>query len=95
MHRIIITPALVLALGACATADVPSRPATDTCKADAGQAYIGQTASSAVGAQLLAATNSHEIRWIAPGMVVTMDYKFGRLTVGYDNAMLIKTVSCG
>ena len=82
-----------LLLSACVTA-APELP-TDSCRAAPAQSYIGQTASSATGAELLAMTNSREIRWVAPGMMVTMDYKFGRLTVGYDAAMRISSISCG
>lgn len=83
-------------LAACATTDdgAAPRPAGDTCQAQPGQAFIGRTASAAVGAELLAATRSREIRWVPPGMMVTMDYKFGRLTVSYDEAMKIVSVSC-
>lgn len=81
-----------LAVSGCVALD-NSTPA-DSCKADPGQGYIGRTASGATGAELLALTNSREIRWVAPDMIVTADYKFGRLTVGYDRAMVITTVSC-
>ena len=83
------------ALGACATSAADPRPAADTCRAGPGQAFIGQTASSDTGAALLAATRTRELRWVAPGMMVTMDYRFGRLTVAYDGAMRIVSVSCG
>jgi Peptidase inhibitor I78 family len=84
---------LSMALSACVTVD-NDRPA-DSCQASPAQGYIGRTASSAVGSELLDLTNSRELRWVAPGMMVTMDYKFGRLTVGYDAAMRITTISCG
>lgn len=90
--------AAVPALSACATMQdgaTPPRPAGDTCQGAPGQAYIGRTATAEVGAQLLAATRSREIRWVPPGTMVTMDYKYGRLTVSYDEAMKIVTVSCG
>lgn len=101
MNRPLAALALVLAavpaLSACATTQdgaAPPRPAGDTCRAAPGQAFIGRTASAAVGAALLAATDSREIRWVPPGTMVTMDYKYGRLTVSYDEAMTIITVSC-
>lgn len=85
-------PAALL-LSACVTV-VPDR-AADSCRAAPAQSYIGRTASSATGAELLAVTNSREIRWVAPDMIVTADYKFGRLTVDYDAAMRITSISCG
>ena len=85
------------ALSACATATdggAAPRPAGDSCQAAPGQAFIGQTATAEIGAELLAATRSREIRWVPPGTMVTMDYKYGRLTVSYDEAMKIIAVSC-
>lgn len=87
--------AALSALSACATAgeSVP-RPAGDTCRAAPGQAFVGRTASAAVGAEMLAATNARDIRWVPPGTMVTMDYKYGRLTVSYDDVLTIVSVSC-
>ena len=102
MNRPLAKLALVLAavpaLSACATTPegaTPPPPAGDTCQAAPGQAFIGRVATAEVGAQLLAATRSREIRWVPPATVVTMDYKYGRLTVSYDEAMKIVSVSCG
>jgi Peptidase inhibitor I78 family len=89
----LIVPAAALALAGCVSV-VPNTPA-DTCQAAPGQAWIGRTASSETGADLLRATRTRELRWVAPGMMVTADYKFGRLTVSYDDAMRITAVNCG
>ena len=88
-----------LALAGCVTAPgdgvaAPSRPVGDTCRPEPGQAFIGRQADAATGAALLRVTDSREIRWVAPGMAVTADYKYGRLTVGYDEAMIIRSVAC-
>jgi hypothetical protein len=88
----ILAPA-ILGLSACATG-ATTQPA-DSCKAAPGQTFIGRGASSSVGAELLAISNSREIRWVAPDMIVTADYKYGRLTVGYDQDRRITNISCG
>ncbi len=93
MRATLLALPAALLLSGCVTAK-PDHLA-DSCRAAPAQSYIGRTASSATGAELLAMTNSREIRWVAPGMMVTMDYKFGRLTVGYDAAMRISSISCG
>lgn len=84
-----------MALTACVSVDNRPDNGGDGCRAEAGQPFIGQVASSESGAALLAATRTRELRWVPPGMMVTMDYKIGRLTVSYDSAMRITTVSCG
>ncbi len=96
---IMTTSAFMLGLSAC-TAMTPAPdtslpPAADSCQASAGQSYLGQTASAAVGAKLLAATGAREIRWAPPHMMLTMDYKYGRLTVSYDDDYRITRIACG
>jgi hypothetical protein len=92
-------PVLALALAACAAlpADgpAPAGPASDTCRSDPGQRFVGQRATAESGAAILSATRSREIRWIPPGVIVTMEYKFGRVTVSYDEEYRILRVSCG
>ena len=73
----------------------PARHSDPSQRAEAAQAYIGRTATASLGMELLRVTKSRELRWVAPGMVVTMDYRTGRLTVSYDQAMRITTISCG
>ena len=76
--------------------DAPAAPPTTVgkCNAAPGQSFIGKTASSENGAALLAVTGAREIRWVAPRTAVTLEYKYGRLTVGYDDAMTIVSVGC-
>ncbi|MFC0590112.1 I78 family peptidase inhibitor [Novosphingobium aquiterrae] len=84
-------------LAACAPMDGAATPpplAANSCDAAPGQSFIGQTASSSLGSALLAATGAKEIRWVPPRTAVTMEFKYGRLTVGYDDAMAIASVGC-
>ncbi|MDE2411848.1 MAG: hypothetical protein KGM18_08770 [Sphingomonadales bacterium] len=96
-----IAPCLALAalsaVGGCATGGEGGsrpRPPANSCSAAPGQTFIGRTASATVGAELLAATHAHELRWVPPRSAITMEYKFGRLTVAYDDAYAIVSVSC-
>jgi hypothetical protein len=94
--RLPLTAAGACALAACATAPTgDDRPPEDTCRAEPGQAFIGQRASAETGAAILVATRSRIIRWVPPRTAVTMDYGFGRVTVSYDDAFRITGVSCG
>lgn len=96
-----IAAAALLPLAACSAADGGTEPAPlpapapAACNGDAGQSFVGQTATAETGAALLRATGARTLRWVAPGMAVTMDFRPDRLTVSYDGAMKIERVSCG
>jgi hypothetical protein len=76
--------------GASATA-----PRTGTCAAEPAQIRVGQTATADIGAELLRLSGAQTLRWVAPHMAVTMDYRFDRLTVTYDAGMTIVGITCG
>jgi hypothetical protein len=92
-----------LALGACAT--TPSGSAADpgagadprggTCSAEAGQRFVGQKAEAATGQAISEATGARVLRWVPPRSAVTMDFREDRVTVSYDDAMVITRVACG
>jgi hypothetical protein len=65
------------------------------CDAARAQALVGQQATAEVGQRLLALTGARNLRWVAPGMAVTMDFRPDRLTVTYDETMRIERISCG
>ena len=97
MKTLAIVAALV-ALTACATVpadgDPPVRDIEGSCRAEPGQRFIGTRATTEVGGQMLAATGATILRWVPPRTAVTMDFNPSRLTVSYDDAMVITTVSC-
>ena len=84
-------------LSACATTGTPTAPvsAGGTCSNDALAAFEGQKVTAALGAELLAKSGARTLRWGAPGMAMTMDYREDRLTVSYDDAMIITSARCG
>ena len=88
-----------LLLAACAAADEQG-PATPTtaegpCRNDGLDRFVGQTASADLGTQLLEASGARTLRWGAPGMAMTMDFRPHRLTVSYDEKMVITSARCG
>ncbi len=87
-----------LALAACTPAGgdgtITSTPPEAACNAQPGQAFIGRKASEATGQALLAATGARTLRWVPPRTAVTMDFRPDRLTVSYDDDMVIIQVSC-
>ena len=86
----------LLVLAACATnGDREPRPRVEgECKPEPGRRFIGQIATGEIGRKLLAATGARVIRWVPPRTQVTMDFRADRLTVSYDDSMIIERVAC-
>ena len=92
-----IAPALAFALSACATtAQEPQvRELSGECSASGVQDRIGQRATAELGGLLLRETSARVLRWVPPRTAVTMDFRADRLTVSYDDNMVIERISCG
>ena len=71
------------------------RPGDAACAQDGLDLFLGKKATAAFGATMLKASGAKILRWVAPGMAVTMDYSPDRLTVSYDKNYTILRVSCG
>lgn len=85
-----------VALAACAAAPAVPPPATDgTCNAAGTDSFVGQRRSDATGAAILAATGSRQIRWVTPGMMVTMEFSPSRVTVHVGADGRIERIVCG
>jgi hypothetical protein len=99
MKRIVVGLG-ALALAACVSsppdsgaAPAPAGPQGE-CKPEPGQRFIGQIATGVVGQQIRKATGARVIRWVPPRTAVTMDFRADRLTVSYNDDMIIETVAC-
>ena len=77
---------VVLALTGC----VPEPVVQDACGAAELQTLVGQDEAVLDGMRF-----SQPIRVIRPGMMVTMEYAEGRLTIEVDEAGVIIGVRCG
>lgn len=91
---------LALPLTACAGASgqgpaMPPATAEGPCHHDGLDRFAGQKASADLGAQLLKASGAKTLRWGGPGTAMTMDFRPDRLTVSYDEAMIITSARCG
>ena len=102
MKAIVLTGlAGTLALSACATpappppAPIGSDANTVLCDAAPAQSHIGHKASAASGAELMRITHARTLRWVPPRTAVTMDFRGDRLTVSYDDTMVIERISWG
>ena len=88
---LLATAACASAVGACATTVRPE----GTCDAEPAQTFVGQKADAASGVAIRRATGADTLRWGPPRSALTMDFREGRVTVAYDDAMTITRVSCG
>ncbi|WP_420143783.1 I78 family peptidase inhibitor [Sphingobium sp.] len=73
----------------------PPAMAEGPCSNDGLAPFTGQKASAETGAALLKASGAKSLRWGGPGMAMTMDFRPDRLTVSYDEAMVITAARCG
>lgn len=91
--RILIAAALMTA--GCATVPAAEAGGGGKCDAAKAQALIGRVKSAEVGAEALRLSGATALRWIAPGTMVTMDYREDRLNLRVDAAGKIVKVDCG
>ena len=85
--------AAILALAGCATS--PPQVQRDSCDATGAAAFAGKPADEATLADLRRATGTQTSRIVRPNMIVTTEYRFGRLSVDVDAANLIVRATCG
>jgi hypothetical protein len=101
MRSLVLVPGGLLA--ACAATAPPPAPEIPVrgagsgyvCRQQAFEEFIGQVATSEVGAAMLRASGARTIRWVRQGMRITMEYSEERLTVRLDPNNRIITASCG
>ena len=48
-----------------------------------------------LGEDVLKTTGAKTLRWIPPNSAVTMDYRTDRVSVSYDDAAIVTSVTCG
>ena len=93
-------PLIALSLSACAYEaagepyPVPPGPPT-ACGSHQLGSYIGKKRTDAISADVARISGAKSIRWISPGMAVTMDYREGRLNVKLDEKGVILSFTCG
>jgi outer membrane biogenesis lipoprotein LolB len=97
--RIGITAAALALLAGCMTMDeeaaAPGDDARFACSADRLGGLVGRQASTELGAEAMRASGARTIRWIQPGMAVTMDYRTDRLNIELDGANRVVALRCG
>lgn len=96
--RNLIASLALLPLAACQIAQSDATapgPMPGTCRAAALDQFIGQPASTELGAQILKASGARTIRWAAKGSAITMEYSAERVTVALDGDNKVERANCG
>lgn len=87
------TPAPAPPAGDAPPADEP--PAGQVCDADAASGVVGAVATDAVVDQARMLSGAATARTLAPGQVVTMEFRGDRLNLLVDEANIVTGVRCG
>ena len=86
-------------LAACAAAPAAPPPVSGqsghVCRNDALGAFAGREATSEIGAEILRVSGARVLRWVQPGMMVTMDFREDRVTVWLAAGNRIERATCG
>jgi len=86
-------------LAACAAAAPPppviGAESGFVCRNFDSSAFAGREATSALGSELLRASGARRVRWVPPGVKVTMEYRIDRLTVHLDERNRVVRANCG
>lgn len=88
---------LLLPLAGCMapTSAEPVRVGMGECSAAPAQSLIGKVGTTDSAQNALTLTGSKTLRWLRPGMAVTMDYRSDRLNITLDENNIITQISCG
>jgi len=95
MKLALLFPALLLTACATTAADTVAPEPDATCRNEALAGFVGQPASQDLGARMLRESKARTLRWVAKGMMVTMEFRGDRLTVYLDEANRVERANCG
>ncbi len=100
-ERIGLMAGIALATGACAvnqpadSAPPPHQGVTaGTCNPANIQRFVGQQVTDDLKAEMKRVSGAAIIRFVPPGMAITMEYSSQRLTVFTDPANRVERISC-
>jgi hypothetical protein len=95
----LLLPIAMLSIAACQPVPpqtgTPAPPAEPTaCGAEKVAGFVGKTRTDALATEVARVSGAKNIRWISPGMAVTMDYREDRLNVDLDDKGVITRLYC-
>lgn len=73
----------------------PGAPSSRQCSNSGLDRFRGQVVTSALAAEMMRVSGAGTIRWVQPGMMVTMEFSPERLTVQLRAGNVIDRASCG
>ena len=85
---------LTLFLLATACETTP-RAGAGSCDAVRVQNFVGALGTADVGTAARQRSGAKLLRWIAPGVAVTMDYRTDRLNIRVDGRNFVTAIDCG
>lgn len=91
--RILAAAALLTA--GCATTPPAEAGAKGKCDASRAQKLLGRTRSARLDSEARRLSGATAVRWIAPGAMVTMDYRENRINLRVDSKNRVVKVDCG
>ena len=84
----------LLATGGCMT--TPEPPATEgRCRTEGLTDYVGRAGTQELASEAQRRSGARSVRWKAPGMAVTMDYRPDRLNISIDAGGMVTGFDCG
>ncbi|UYY58996.1 I78 family peptidase inhibitor [Sphingomonas sp. S2-65] len=93
-----LLPLAVLASAGCtqqrSVAELPAAPA-GACTSDGLASLLGKQRGDAAAADAMRLSGARTLRWIEPGMAVTMDYREDRLNLHLSADGKIESARCG
>lgn len=90
LSQLLLAPLAV----ACTSLAPPEATPGDVCSPASLARYTGLAANDALAARMKRETGKTALRWVRPGMAVTMDYREDRLTIYLDAANRVERASC-
>jgi hypothetical protein len=69
--------------------------ASAACDASKAQSLVGQEGTQALAEEARRLTGAETVRFLRPGQIVTMEYRFDRLNVVVDEANRVTAIRCG
>jgi hypothetical protein len=90
----------LFALTACAAAPPPAPmpvhgASAYVCRGESLAHFAGRPATQELGAEMLRVSGARDLRWVASGMMVTMEFSPERLTVWLKPDNRVDRATCG
>jgi hypothetical protein len=74
---------------------ISMRDDNDACGFSLVQNYVGLRANGTVREEVTRRSGAATVRWLAPGMAATMDFRADRLNALLDQDGVVVSLSCG